>query len=114
MADTWEEAEKRLAQLAAEEPDWDGDGALAMLPGILPTCLKLFAKLKSEGKMPPTSLLLHSDGTLLVDWRMTRGFYEDFEIEVPGKVEWMIQRNGCSTEFRDELIELEPHELEGL
>ena len=85
----WDRAMKAIQSLRELEPDWDGQGGHPIPADKLASAVSFCRLMRADGKPPPSAVYPLSDGNVMIEWSYPDGVMVRFEIESPGRGEFM-------------------------
>jgi hypothetical protein len=105
----WERAIRAIRVLHSLAPDWDGAGGRPVPADKIASAVR-FCQLMRDAKQPPPSAVYPLvEGNIMIDWRSAEGVVVRFEVESPGRGEFMTTfPDGRKTQFQDYHWEADP------
>lgn len=84
----WARAIRAIHSLHALPSDWDGSGACAISSAMIASAVR-FCHVMRTSNQPPASVYPLADGHIMIEWRFPAGQIVRFEVEEPGRGEFM-------------------------
>lgn len=78
----WAATLQRIKELRLLRDDWDGDGSIAPVAGLVEGALALAKQLQLERKDPPDRVVASVNGTIIFEWHTPSG-YQEIDVDLP-------------------------------
>jgi hypothetical protein len=95
----WETARDDVVSLAACGPNWDGEEALPVRPGLIEATLRFLRFAELRQYPPPSDVYLAPDGTPIVEWHFPGGCATIANVRVREWAEVTYRTNGRPPQF---------------
>ena len=100
----WDTISAETSELRDLEDDWDGQGAVAPLTGVVEAGISLAERLRVNGWPAPARVISSVNGTVIFEWHWADGGYTEVEVVSPTDAEFrsVPARLGgrCGSAFR--------------
>lgn len=98
----WDRAVRAVRSLHSLPADWDGAGGRPVSPEKIASAVRFCHLMRDAGQPPPSAVYPLSDGNIMIEWRFSSGVIVRFEVESPGRGEFMATfPDGRKTQFWD-------------
>lgn len=109
-ATAWDAARDELLALEQLAPNWDGEGADPVKPGLIPTALRLLSLARTAQFQPPLYIYATAGGTVMIEWHHGNGQASIANVRNKGVVNFMYDEKGVPPTF--EVVDIDAGECE--
>jgi len=95
----WDAARDELLALEQLAPNWDGEGADPVKPGLIPASLRLMELAREADYPPPVYVYATADGTVMIEWHWANGRGEIANIRKAKAAEIVFREPGQKPTF---------------